>query len=379
MDIPNQVVLWCPIPSAIHPAWQSWERSAIEWMERFGLEGEQRESGRLYRISVGELVGRILPNCSYEAGARFSAQTSIWLFAFDDAYCDEGRLSHDPGEMALLVGDLSRIAETGRTTSAAPIARGLADLRRQLDELAGPAATARWVQSMKIYLGYQVWEAAHRSRRSMPSIDQYVVARIRSGAVELSTMALPISEGYDVPGDEMESPEMRALTEITCTITGLDNDIASYYKEHSRSGDTLNLIDVIAHERGVTQREALTEALDLRDAVLSLYLQLSDQVRAHASASAHRYLDGLSRWIRGNLDWSMHTGRYRRDGVSTISVTERPRRELPSNVIPPDGVAWWWSCLGARRAAPVPALPYPAGQLPGTAASAPAASAPAAA
>ena len=66
----------------------------------------------------------------------------------------------------------------------------------------------------------------------------------------------------------------------------------------------------IAHERGSSPRDALPEALDFRDAVLALYLQLSEQVRPQVGGATHRYLAGLSNWIRGNLDWSMHTGRY---------------------------------------------------------------------
>ena len=354
MDIPDAVVLWCPMPPAIHPAWRSWERGTVDWMERFGLDGEQPEAGRLYSITAGELAARTLPDSSHEPGALFSAHSLIWLFAFDDAYCDEGRYSHDPGEMALLVAEMHRIAETGRTTSASPCARGLADLRHRLDELAGPAAVARWVQSMKAYLGYQVWEASHRRRKTLPTIDQYAVARIRNGSMEVCAMTLPISEGYDVPAHEMESPDIRALTEMTCCLVGLDNDIASYYKEHSRSGDMLNLVDVIAHERGRSPSEALPEALDFRDAVLALYLQLSEQVRPTVGAATHRYLSGLSAWIRGNLDWSMHTGRYRRHDQATITVTETPRRPLPTDFTPPAGIAWWWSRL-THPAAPTPA------------------------
>ena len=345
MEIPDEVVLWCPMPPAIHPAWRSWERGTVEWMERFGLEGEQREAGRLYSITAGELAGRTLPDCSHEPGALFSAHSLMWLFAFDDAYCDEGRYSHDPGEMALLVAEMDRIAETGQTTSTSPCAQGLADLRRRLDGLAGPGAVSRWVKSMKAYLGYQVWEAAHRRRRSMPSIDQYTVARIRNGSMEVCAMTLPISEGYDLPEHEMESPDIRALTEMTCCLVGLDNDIASYYKEHSRSGDSLNLVDVIAHERGSSPRDALPEALDFRDAVLALYLQLSEQVRPQVGGATHRYLAGLSNWIRGNLDWSMHTGRYRHDDRSTITVADDPRHALPTGFTPPSGIAWWWSRL----------------------------------
>ena len=158
-------------------------------------------------------------------------------------------------------------------------------------------------------------------------------------------MSLDIAEGYEVPAQEMDSPDIRALTESACCLVGLDNDIASYYKEHSRSGDTLNLVDVIAHERGSSPLEALPEALDFRDGVLALYLQLSEQVRPHVGAATHRYLAGLSNWIRGNLDWSMHTGRYRRDDRSTITVAEAPHREPSARFTPPAGIAWWWSRL----------------------------------
>lgn len=357
MDIPGDVVLWCPMRPAIHPDWRSWEHGTLAWMERVGLDGEQREKGRLRSIAAGELAGRTLPDVADPPGALFSACSLMWLFAFDDAYGDEGRYSHDPGEMALLVAEMDRIVETGRTTSTSPCARGLADLRGQLDALAKAPAITRWVQSMKAYLGYQVWEAAHRRRRSMPSIDQYAVARIRNGSMEVCAMTLGIGAGFDVPEAEMDSDDVRALTEMTCCLVGLDNDIASYYKEHTRSSDTLNLVDVIAHERGSRPREAVPEAVAFRDAVLELYLRLSEQVRLQASAPTRHYLNGLSAWIRGNLDWSTHTARYRRDGRATIILSDAPRTPPPiPRFTPPAGIAWWWTRL-AVEAAPARLVP----------------------
>jgi hypothetical protein len=195
MEINGEVVLWCPMAPAIHPDWRTWERRTIDWMERFHLDGEQREAGRLRCITAGELAARTILTSTDPPGAHFSTNSLMWLFAFDDAYCDEGRYSHDPGEMALLVAEMVRIAETGHTTSSSPCARALADLRRQLDDLAAPASIARWVQSMKGYLGYQVWEASHRSMRTMPTIDEYTVARIRNGSMEVCAMTLGIAEG----------------------------------------------------------------------------------------------------------------------------------------------------------------------------------------
>jgi hypothetical protein len=342
MKISDQVVLWCPIPPAIHPDWQRWEDETVSWMERFDLDGEQLDSGRLHRISVGELTARTIDPAADAPGARFSAGTLMWLFAFDDAYCDEGRYSHDPGRTVNLVAEMMRITETGRTTSRSPCALALADLRQQLDLLASPPVIARWVNTMKAYLGYQVWEASHRSTNRIPTIDQYAVARIRNGAMEVSCACLEVAEGYEAPFNETEGPDVRALTEMACALVGYDNDIASYYKEHSRSDCKLNLVDVIAHERGQTPDEALPEAIAFRDAVMALYLQLHQIVEPVVSDATRRYLSGLSAWIRGNLDWSMNSARYRRSGAPTIGVSSDLARPLPA-FTPPPGVAWWWS------------------------------------
>jgi hypothetical protein len=316
-------------------------------MERFNLDSVQRDSGRLHRISVGELTGRTIHPATDPRAAQFTADTLMWLFAFDDAYCDEGRYSHDPGKTVLLVTEMSRIAETGHAASASPCAQALADLRQRMDLLASPPLISRWVHAMKAYLGYQIWEASYRSANKMPSIGEYAVARIRNGAMELSCACLEIAEGYQAPFEETESADVRALMEMACGIVGYDNDIASYYKEHARSSNKLNLVDVIAHERQETPDEALPEAIAFRDAVLALYLELYRQVEPAVSDATRRYMWGLSAWIRGNLDWSMNSARYRRAGESTIAVCSDLTCAIPS-LTPPAGVAWWWSRLSAR-------------------------------
>jgi hypothetical protein len=344
VKISDQVILWCPMAPAIHPAFPIWEQETVRWMDRFNLDGEQLDTGRLHRISVGELTGRTIHPAAEPPAAQFTADTLMWLFAFDDAYCDEGRYSHDPIKTVILVAEMARIAETGHTTSSSPCARALADLRQRMDHLASPPQIARWVHTMKAYLSYQVWEASYRSAGTMPTIGEYVVARIRNGAMELSAACLEIAEGYQAPFDETESADVRALTEMACGLVGYDNDIASYYKEHARSDCKLNLVDVIAHQRRLSPDAALSKAITFRDAVLATYLELYQWVEPTVSDATRRYMSGLSAWIRGNLDWSMNSARYRRADEPTIQVSSNLTRAIPSYT-PPAGVAWWWTRL----------------------------------
>jgi hypothetical protein len=194
---------------------------------------------------------------------------------------------------------------------------------------------------MKGYLSYQVWEAAFRHTGGMPTLDEYAVARIRNGSMEVCAMTLDIAEGYEVPATEIDRPAVRALTEMACSLVGWDNDIASYYKEHQRSGDRINLVDVIADEAGIEPAEALPRAIALRDAVLARYLGLSGEIEDVVGASTRRYVGGLSAWIRGNLDWSANTARYRRPDRPTVAVTDT-REPVVGDFPQPPGIAWWW-------------------------------------
>ncbi|WP_346137297.1 terpene synthase family protein [Lentzea roselyniae] len=308
-------------------------------MESFELDDEQRETGRLRAIIAGELAGRTIL-VSDDPPGPFSTDSLMWLFAFDDAYCDEGRYSHDPTSMAVLVAEMGRSPRPGTPRPPSPLARSLADLHRRLDVLASPVQTARRVHAMKGYFSYQVREAAFRSTGTTPTLDQYAVARIRNGSMELCAMTLDIAEGYEVPATEIDLPAVRALTEMTCSLVGWDNDIASYYKEHERGDDRINLVDVIANQDGVTPENALPSAIAFRDAALARYIELRDQTETFISSQTRQYIGGLSAWIRGNLDWSANTARYRRPDRTTVAVSDERDchiREYPQ----PPGIAWW--------------------------------------
>ncbi|HVQ94468.1 MAG TPA: hypothetical protein VMU51_25750 [Mycobacteriales bacterium] len=348
MDPLGPIAIWCPLEPAIHADWLGWEENAVEWMERFNLDSEQLESGRLLCFAAGELAGRTTLRPPDAAGGYLAADSLLWMSAFDDAYCDEGRLNHNPAELSILVAEMIRVAETGWSGSASPCARALADLRQRVDRRASPVQASRWALGWRNYLSSQVWEAAYRDLGRLPSLDEYAVARIRTGGVEAAAMWLDIAGGYEVPAAEMERPDVRALTEIASTMVGTDNDLASYPKERERSACRLNIVDVIAHERQLPTAEALRAALVYRDAVLALYLALVDQVEPQVSEATRHYISGLSAWIRGNLDWSTHTDRYRMGGQQTVRVVHTPYLD-PTGFTPPPGIAWWWAQVWPDR------------------------------
>jgi hypothetical protein len=356
--------VWCPIPSAIHPAWQELGSRALDWVDRFGLCPDPVQRQRLAQAMAGDLAGRIMPRSNGGPGLQVATDYLMWLFVFDDAYCDEGAYSNRPGEMMRLALQLARVTETplpspdgGRQLS---VVAALADIRQRLDDVASPVQIARWGAAVRAYLMCQAWEALNRANGVIPSLDQYAASRIDSGSLRATIMLQDVGDGFEVPHQQISHPHVQALIEMTCTIVGWDNDLFSYAKETHRSGDWHNLVSVLAHEHHCGLGEALAEAIALRDRVLTAYLALRDQVLDSAGPELARFIADLDAWNRGNIDWSARCGRYfnTTDGQhSPITYVPEPHKTSLEPISVPS-IRWWWQCLADPRAVPARTLPF---------------------
>lgn len=341
--------LWCPVPERINPAWRGLQARSEAWAAQWGLADDDDTARRLAAAGSGELGARVTASSSGD-GPQFAADHLTWLFAFDDTFCDEGSLSHDPVGMSQLAAALIRTAQTGLPCADGPVPRALADLRARLDALGSCAQASRWVDALRDYLFHQVWEAAHRAADTTPDLVSYLVARISTGSMTLCVAILGPANGYEAPVEELEARAIRALSEMCCAVVGYDNDIMSHWKEALRSGDGINLIDVLVRRDCLAPSKALREAVVIRDRVLARYLRLRDQMLPAVSPLIHRHIDGLDAWIRGNLDWGMRSHRYFNPenpaGLPNTPITTAPARPVP-DADPIPGLDWWWRTTAA--------------------------------
>ncbi|MEU9318280.1 terpene synthase [Streptomyces sp. NPDC048295] len=342
---------YCPIPPAQHPMAASFDRSTTEWVRRFGLYDDESQRMRLERVGVGRLAALTSPNGNPEA-TQISSDALMWLFAFDDAHCDEGHLGHRPGELSRVLTRLLRILEAPETmpspdSSCFAYEAAFRDLRLRLGEVASPVQIERWTDAMRMYFLCQVWEAANRVEAITPDLEDYALLRIHNGAMKVSVMLLDIADGYEVSPMDLDRPDVRALTEATCLLVGWDNDILSYHKEHIRDGDHQNLLDVLANATDKPVQSMVPEAMFLRDRIMVLFNELSTQVYATASAELHRYVTSLGHWIRANVEWATTSERYLNpDNPARLPNTwaTAPTRGSDTPIDVP-AVAWWWQQL----------------------------------
>ncbi|MFG2981113.1 selina-4(15),7(11)-diene synthase [Streptomyces sp. NPDC048258] len=346
---PDLVVppLFSPIPPAIHPRHAEIDVQTSAWAETFRIGSEELRS-RLVRQDIGNFAARILPE-GREGVVSLLADFVLWLFGVDDGHCEEGELGHRPGDLAGTLSRLLRVAQTPQAPMLLddPLAAGLRDLRYRVARYGTVGQTARWVEALREYFLSVVWEASHRSRGTVPDLNDYTLMRLCSGATTVVLPMLEMGGGYELQPSERDSTHVRAVAELGSFIITWDNDIFSYHKECTGEGYYLNVLRVLEEEQGLSTGQALATAISQRDRAMCLFMRLSASLSEHGSPQLRQYLYSLASYIRAAQDWGISSVRYSSPdhpaGIpSTFRDTPTDPRHEPLGIA---AVDWWWDLL----------------------------------
>lgn len=357
IDLPP---FYCPIESAVHPDVDRVEQRCLAWIDRIGFCASSAERASALGSDSADFYARFAP-CADPERLWIAACWVYWGFAFDDAHCDDGELSRDPGAFADLAGRVQRALETpgpyesgneggggsGPRGAREPYAVAVHDIGERFRACSTPVQMRRFHQAHRGWLTGVQWQIGNLARGRMPSLDDYIAMRLHSAGGEPTYAMLELANGAEVPGAEMDSPAVCALTEMAILVAALDNDRHSFARE-SRGGEaTPNLFTALAHQEGIAVERAVGPAVALRDGVLCRFLTLRERVLPRASQELRRYLVDLGHGIRGNAEWGQRVPRYRgADGSAGAPPACLEWAERPSHTVggppPLPSVAWWW-------------------------------------
>ncbi|GAA1305019.1 terpene synthase family protein [Saccharothrix xinjiangensis] len=334
---------YCPVPEAVHPHVAEVERGALAWVDRIGLAADDEARKRLLRTRSADFFSRFAP-CADEDGLQIAVRWVYWGFLFDDRRCDAGRFSDDPLAFPPMAASVQRAVDAPWCEAVDDrYARAVQDIVRSMYELRTPTQARRFADAHRGWLFAVAWQVANRARGHMPDLDDYTAMRLHTCGGGPTIALLEIANGPEVPGAEMDSPAVRALTEMAILIAAWDNDLHSYDKEFREDNTDQNLANVLAHHRRLHPDEAVAEAVRLRDRVMTRFLRLREAVAARPVSGALRtYLDGLGHAIRGNIDWALSSPRYR--GLVNPGWADEPSDDNP-DPLPLPTIAWWWDDL----------------------------------
>ena len=345
VDAPIELLpYFCPIEPAIHPRAADLERDALAWVERVGLAADDRQRTLLRHTRSADFYARFAPHGDYD-GLQVAVRWVQWGFIFDDRRCDTGRFGGDPVRFAPMANAVQRVLDAPWSDPGDDrYARAVRDIVLSMYELRTPTQARRFTEAHRAWLFSVTWQVADRARGRLPDLAGYTALRLHTAGGAPTIALLEIANGPEVPGAEMDSPAVRALTEMAIMVASWDNDLHSLHRELRESGTYPNLVTVLAHHHGLRYDEAAALAVRLRDRVMARFLRLRETVAARPVSEALRiYLDGLGHAIRGNIDWALDVPRYR--GVAAHpGWAEEPSDPNP-DPLPIPAIAWWWDDL----------------------------------
>ncbi|MEV4255879.1 hypothetical protein AB0J52_22210 [Spirillospora sp. NPDC049652] len=336
--------IFCPLEAAVNPARAAAERRAVAWMDEVGFCPAPRERAKVIRTRSADFYSRFAPHAD-EDRLLPAVLWVYWGFAFDDACCDTGHYSSRPAEFVPMASRVQRALE--RPVPAGDddrYAAAVHDIGGMLRESGTAVQFQRFVAAHRGWLAGVGWQIANQARGHVPSLEDYLTMRLHSAGGEPTFAMLEIAAGPEVPAAEMDSPAMRALTEMAIAVAALDNDRHSLAREADGAPDVQNIYNVLLRHNGGSLPAAVRTATELRDRVLMRFMRLRERLAPRLGAAARDYADGLAYGIRGNAEWGLRVPRYL--GGDTAAGGEITWAEHPlddgEEPLPLPTAAWWW-------------------------------------
>ncbi|MFI6386171.1 hypothetical protein [Nonomuraea sp. NPDC050540] len=304
-------ILQCPFESEVNPYVVEASEDSFAWLLESGMLNEPDMLERYKSARFGWLTARAYPLVDRDM-LKLLMDWCIWLFAFDDGFCESENLSRHTALIARALPEMFRVLHD--IESDEPVtnvfAKSLQGLKERIAEHAERDQLDRWSTATKEYIFAQVWEAANRESNVVPSPEDYVFMRRRTGAMYPVYALIDIAGGRRLTPDEWHHPDIRALTEHANDLVVWDNDLFSYAKEKKHDKARHNLVNVLITHRGYSLQEALDEVATMHDRAVAEMVRLRGSVDTWGTRAVRAYVQGLEHWVRGHIEYSLGSARY---------------------------------------------------------------------
>ncbi|MBP2707013.1 hypothetical protein JOL79_24820 [Microbispora sp. RL4-1S] len=272
---------------------------------------DERQLGVYRKAKFGWLTARAYPRVDRDM-LRLLMDWCIWLFAFDDGFCESEQLSRRTALIARALPDMFRVLHDLENDDEPTnvFALTLRELKDRIAVHAERDQLERWCTATREYIFAQVWEASNRETDFVPTPEDYIFMRRRTGAMYPVYALIDIAGGYRLSPEEWHHPDIRELTEHANDLVVWDNDLFSYAKEKRHDQARHNLVNVLITHRGYALQDALDEVAGMHDRAVARMIELRSSVETWGSPAVLDYTLGLEHWVRGHIEYSFDSARY---------------------------------------------------------------------
>jgi len=305
-------LIHCPYPTALNPNAEDAHVHSVEWVHASGLVTQPAMFRRLRDSRMGDMVSRFYPGGGREE-LRVAAEFVCWAFLLDDSG-DESSLGKDPERWGRTLDRYAAVVDGAPLEPGdSPMSLALHEVRQKMLRLASPEGLRHFVEGCFDYFRGVLWEARNRAQDRTPAMLDFVPNRPAAGAVPPFVALIDTLERIELPPEVYDHPLVKQLRDAAGNAMCWINDLLSLDKE-LRHGDVHNLILVQQREHGLDLAEAVSRAVALTNDEMSKMLELEKRLPSFGQAldaELARYVRALWAMVRGTLDWTYESARYK--------------------------------------------------------------------
>ncbi|WP_329522053.1 terpene synthase family protein [Spirillospora sp. NBC_01491] len=256
------------------------------------------------------------------AGLELVNDWHLWGFYVDDLFAERFTRACDAVGARAFVARLAEFMPADPAAGAVPAApaeRALADLWARTAPAMTVADRREFAAVVGRFVGSRLWELAGHAQRRVPDPVDHIEMRRTTGGAEFSTGLLRHCLQDEVPAAVLGTGPMRALVDAFADVGGLHHDLLAYRREVEDGEELDNAVLAVAGFLGCAPRRAAEIVGDLAaartrefDRIVTAELPaLTDGLDPAARDRLTGHIEGLRRWMAGDLEWAATTGRYR--------------------------------------------------------------------
>lgn len=239
----------------------------------------------------------------------------MYLFYVDDQAEEDELYGKQPCFLErYFKGHIAAFREGATVTGDDPAAELALDIRERVLGTMSLAWVERFADDVANYLIRGTLAGArHWTAGTVPGLAEYRRQRAWDSAVLCSQDLFEAAGGGELPAEVLNQTAFRDLRLLCTNVVAFTNDLVSYPKEVRRHSSPNNLVHVIATHERIPVDAAFERVIELVNQDVEDYESLAQQfarIPGDTGARVRRYLAGQRAWMRGNMLWSLASGRY---------------------------------------------------------------------
>lgn len=333
------VVIHCPLPSRCHAAHQDLLAPHRQWPRQFDLLPVEANYQRYCDTRLDLLAAYQCHNLPLAAALRHSHLMS-WFFVFDDLMDIDHQL--DDTARALLTRiqqrHLAVLDGANPDDGDSPCVRAFADFLQQAASAGGPDGwQLRLKHHLREYIAGAIWESRIGPTTGQNSNTAFYL-QVRHLAVGVAPCLDLMASAAGIDLRPIESNFfIQRLERLAINYSIWVNDLAGLNRDLRRRLG--NVIFTLQQDHNWSLPEATRQLARMCDGELAAFRQVEDQlpmllgddyVRHQSTYDAYTTL--LKHWMRGLLDWSARSDRYRRLDVDMALQNDRSIRQATADI-----------------------------------------------